>query len=162
MIWQIIISIILSVFLYILKEKRGWSETKYYLVACTSIALIFYVIPRVTTGISNNYNERDDDGGLKQAGMEFVLQRLKSPSTATFISYGNSDVCRELLRTEFNIILKNNCDAVSIEVEATNGFGGRNREVYLVFFKDGKAIDMIDGDATTEKIRRAVSYLDLI
>ena len=161
MIWSIILGISLLIGLFIIKVKRGWSDTKYGIILF-SIVLILYIIPPAITGISNNYNGRDDDGGLKQAGMEFVLQRLKSPSTATFISYVNSDACREILRTEFNIILKNNCDAVSIEVEATNGFGGRNREEYLIFFKDGKAIDMIGGDATTEKIRRAVSYLDLI
>lgn len=102
------------------------------------------------------------DGGLKKASQEYVLQRLKSPSTATFLSYANSDDFGDFLKNEYNLNLKDNCDAVMIEVESTNGFGGRVRNSFIVFFRDGEAVDMIDADADFEKVRAAVNYLDLI
>ena len=128
---------------------KSWSKFKR--IAC--IVVTFLVCSFIFS---------DNDGGLKTAGQNYILQQLKNPSTATFLSYTSSDDVRDFLEKKWSIKLKDNCDAVIIEVESTNGFGGRVKDSFIVFFKDGKAIDMIDGDSDRDKVRMAVNYLGLI
>lgn len=98
---------------------------------------------------------------LEDAGKDYILQHLKSPSSAKFHSYTGSSTVKETIEENWGIEFKDNCDIVLIEVEATNSFGGRERVEYAVFFKDGEPIDMIDADGLTKsKIQAVFSWLD--
>lgn len=128
-------------------KKSGWSKLK----RCGSIVLIL----AICYGVFGN-----GSSGLEKAGQEYILQRLKSPSTANFLSYTSSSTVKKYVLEEWDFNLKDNWDIVMIEVEATNGFGGRNRTTYAVFFKDGEPQDMLDADKLNkETLNRTLSFL---
>lgn len=131
--------------IYSYANKNQWAFWK----KLTAISIVFYICMNV-------FGDK-----LEDAGKEYILQHLKSPSSATFHSYTESSIVKETIEENWGIELKDNCDIVLIEVEATNGFGGRERVEYAVFFKDGEPIDMINADGLTKsKIQAVFSWLD--
>lgn len=99
---------------------------------------------------------------LKSKGVEYVLDNLKSPSSADFLSYTDSKDVRKLIKKEYNIKYDKDCDIIMLEVEATNGFGGRVRDTYIVLFKDGEAIDMCDASNVNINTIRTVLRINQI
>lgn len=93
---------------------------------------------------------------LKSKGQEYVLENLKSPSSADFFSYTDSKEIRKLIKNEYNIKYDKDYDIIMLGVEATNGFGGRVREDYIVVFKDGEAVDMVDASIVNRNTIGAV------
>ena len=82
---------------------------------------------------------------LLQRGQSYILNQLGNPSTATFISHTSSDKVESLLR-EWGVTLEEKHDAILIEVEGSNAYGGRVRKNYCVFFVNGNPIDYADSE----------------
>ena len=142
-----IISIIIAVIIFGYAENEQWAGWKKW-----GAIFILYIV------CSNIFSS--GDSGLEKAGQKYILQQLNSPSTANFLSYTSSSAVRKQVKSEWGIKLKDNCDIVMIEVEGTNGFGGRVRTTYAVFFKDGEPVDMVDADnLNKEKLIRTLSWL---
>lgn len=80
---------------------------------------------------------------LLDRGQKFILRQVKSPSTTVFLSY-NDNV--ESLLKEWGINFEKKHDALLIEFETTNGFGGRVRKSLCVFYVNGNPVDYADGD----------------
>lgn len=80
---------------------------------------------------------------LIDAGKEYVLSNLNAPSSAVFLSHASSSKCRKVLE-DWGITMEDRHDVITLEVEAENGFGGRIRKNFMVFFVNGNAVDMED------------------
>lgn len=137
---------------------REWSKGAKLITIIVTLA-IYVFLPYLININSNNNSIRSGDK-LVDIGTEFVSSRLKSPSTAVFHGFVRSEFIRKKAQEEWGMILPSNCDIVVIDVEATNGLGGRNRTNYAVFFKNGQPIEMIDAsELDYNKLRRAISML---
>ena len=95
---------------------------------------------------------------LFESGKSYVLNQLKSPSTAVFQSYIDADKFRKHLKDNFDISYPSNCEITVLEVEATNGFGGRDRVNYVVFYKDGNPIGVSELELGTTALRQAITW----
>lgn len=82
---------------------------------------------------------------LVQRGKAFILDQVISPSTTTFISHTSSDKIEALL-CQWGVQLEEKHDALMIEIETTNGFGGRVRKNLCVFFVNGNPVEYADAD----------------
>lgn len=95
---------------------------------------------------------------IKSAGYNFVLNQLKSPSTAVLVDYFDPDVMKESFK-KIGFEMKSNQCAAMYDVEATNGFGGRGRKKYVVFFQNGEPIDLCDAEMITRNAIPTVEYV---
>ena len=82
---------------------------------------------------------------LVQRGKTFISNQLGNPSGISFISHTSSDNVEALLR-EWGVTLEEKHDAILIEVEGSNVYGGRVRKNYCVFFVNGNPIDYADSE----------------
>jgi uncharacterized protein (TIGR02145 family) len=91
----------------------------------------------------------------------FVLNRLKSPYTCTFVDFLSNTETKELLnRNLFN--LKECTDATRVTVNAQNSFGAYIRSDYFVFFKDCKPCTMIESqELQSRDMGKRALYLGL-
>lgn len=74
-------------------------------------------------------------------GWEFVLNHLKSPSSAKLVSYVDKNGMKEVFK-KADIKLAPCITAEMYDCDAQNGFGAMIRESYVVFFKNGKPCHM--------------------
>lgn len=82
---------------------------------------------------------------LKEKTINFIINRLKSPSTASVIFYYEPDKAAEMLNKAGHWLPK--CDevcATMLTVDAQNGFGAYLRTTYVLFFKDTKPCHLED------------------
>ena len=70
---------------------------------------------------------------LVERGQRFILNQLNDPSSAKFISSTSSDKIESLL-ISWGVTLEEKHDAIMLEVEGSNAYGGRVRKSYCVFF----------------------------
>ena len=82
---------------------------------------------------------------LVQRGKTFISNQLGNPSDISFISHTSNDNVEALLR-EWGVTLEEKHDAILIEVEGSNVYGGRVRKNYCVFFVNGNPIDYADSE----------------
>lgn len=82
---------------------------------------------------------------LVQRGKTFISNQLGNPSGISFISHTPSDNVEALLR-EWGVTFEEKHDAILIEVEGSNVYGGRVRKNYCVFFVNGNPIDYADSE----------------
>ena len=82
---------------------------------------------------------------LVERGQRFILNQLNNPSSAKFISSTSSDKIESLL-ISWGVTLEEKHDAIMLEVEGSNAYGGRVRKSYCVFFVNGNPIDYADAD----------------
>lgn len=82
---------------------------------------------------------------LVERGQRFILNQLNDPSSAKFISSTSSDKIESLL-ISWGVTLEEKHDAIMLEVEGSNAYGGRVRKSYCVFFVNGNPIDYADAD----------------
>ena len=82
---------------------------------------------------------------LVQRGRTFISNQLGNPSDISFISHTSNDNVEALLR-EWGVTLEEKHDAILIEVEGSNVYGGRVRKNYCVFFVNGNPIDYADSE----------------
>lgn len=82
---------------------------------------------------------------LVQRGKTFISNQLGNPSDISFISHSSNDNVEALLR-EWGVTLEEKHDAILIEVEGSNVYGGRVRKNYCVFFVNGNPIDYADSE----------------
>ena len=72
-----------------------------------------------------------------EKGWEFVLDRLKSPSSAKLISCVDKDGMKVIL-DNLDVKLNLSITAEMYDFDAQNSFGSMIRESYVVFFKNGE------------------------
>ena len=143
-------------------QRKGWSLSIQKVVGWIGFILTFFLVYTISTEVddssSSSYSYSSSDP-LLEKGKEYILQHLKSPSTAVFLSYISADDMRRQCKKK-NISYKTNCDIIAHRVEATNGFGGRDNELYFVFFKDGVPVGMEAESemSTKEEILRLISW----
>ena len=143
--WGYLVFIIATLIIWNYGKNNQWSSTKSYITIVIA-SFICYTI------FGNN---------LHQAGEDYILEHLKSPSSAIFHSHTSSRTVKKKIKADWGIELPKNCDIILIDVEAENGFGGRNRTTYAVFFKDKEPVDMIDADGLNKmKLNSVLSWLD--
>ncbi|MFN5032877.1 MAG: hypothetical protein ACK5FX_11720, partial [Flavobacteriia bacterium] len=85
------------------------------------------------------------NNSLQLTTIDYVVKRLKSPSSANVIKYNNPDQTKELLNKSGNYLP--NCDnvcATMLTVDAQNGFGAFIRSTYVLFFKDNSPCFLTD------------------
>lgn len=82
---------------------------------------------------------------LVERGQRFILNQLNDPSSAKFISSTSSDKIESLL-ISWGATLEEKHDAIMLEVEGSNAYGGRVRKSYCVFFVNGNPIDYADAE----------------
>ena len=82
---------------------------------------------------------------LIERGQRFILNQLNDPSSAKFISSTSSDKIESLL-ISWGVTLEEKHDAIMLEVEGSNAYGGRVRKSYCVFFVNGNPIDYADAE----------------
>lgn len=82
---------------------------------------------------------------LVERGQRFILNQLNNPSSAKFISSTSSDKIESLL-ISWGVTLEEKHDAIMLEVEGSNAYGGRVRKSYCVFFVNGNPIDYADAE----------------
>lgn len=82
---------------------------------------------------------------LVERGQRFILNQLNDPSSAKFISSTSSDKIESLL-ISWGVTLEEKHDAIMLEVEGSNAYGGRVRKSYCVFFVNGNPIDYADAE----------------
>lgn len=104
---------------------------------------IFLVFTSLVGGIKHQFWGSSDSTMVK-TGQEAVLNVLKSPSTAKFISYGKSSKVKPIIEEHLGIKTKDNRDVMLFEVEAQNSFGGMVKSTFFVFYIDGKPIDVVE------------------
>lgn len=159
MIVEILAGLGVGAIVAVIGDRRGWSNIKRIVVALV-LAVLFFLPNFLPDSFLPSQNSNSSGDKLVDIAAEYVRSQLKSPSTAVFHSFVKSEKFREIAKAEWNVTLPSNCDIVIIDVEATNGFGGRNRTDYAVFFKNGQPIDMIDSqELNGEKLRRAISWM---
>ena len=73
------------------------------------------------------------------------MNQLNNPSSAKFISSTSSDKIESLL-ISWGVTLEEKHDAIMLEVEGSNAYGGRVRKSYFVFFVNGNPIDYADAE----------------
>jgi hypothetical protein len=76
---------------------------------------------------------------LETITINYIVNRLKSPSTASVVNFNNPDVTRKMLNESGNYLP--NCDnvfATMLTVDAQNSFGAYIRSTYVLFFKNNK------------------------
>lgn len=82
---------------------------------------------------------------LVERGQRFILNQLNDPSSAKFISSTSSDKIESLL-ISWGVTLEEKHDAIMLEVEGSNAYGGRVRKSYCVFFVNGNPIDYANAE----------------
>lgn len=82
---------------------------------------------------------------LVERGQRFILNQLNDPSSAKFISSTSSDKIESLL-ISWGVTLEEKHDAIMLEVEGSNAYGGRVRKSYCIFFVNGNPIDYADAE----------------
>lgn len=82
---------------------------------------------------------------LVERGQRFILNQLNDPSSAKFISSTSSDKIESLL-ISWGVTLEEKHDAIMLEVEGSNAYGGKVRKSYCVFFVNGNPIDYADAE----------------
>lgn len=98
---------------------------------------------------------------LLKAGQQYILNNLKSPSTAVFLSHYTAQDTKQSF-IDNGIEFQPYQDVMMIEVEGTNGFGGRETATYIVFYVDGEPIDMMDASNVNKfNVREVFSALRL-
>ena len=101
------------------------------------------------------------EDALLKAGQQYILNNLRSPSTAVFISHYTAQDTKQSF-IDSGIEFQPYQDVMMIEVEGTNGFGGRETVTYIVFYVDGEPIDMIDARNVNQfNVREVFSTLKL-
>lgn len=82
---------------------------------------------------------------IMERGWEFIYNRLKSPSTANLVGYvgPNEDVSVKFA----NAIDLPGLSLATYQVDAQNSFGAMIRQVFVVFFKNGKPMHMEDANS---------------
>ena len=143
--WGYVVFIIATFIIWSYGEGNQWSSTK-RIITIVIASFICYTI------FGNN---------LLQTGEDYIKEHLKSPSSAIFHSYTTSRAVKKKIKAEWGMELPKNCDIVMMDVEAENGFGGRTRTTYAVFFKDKEPVDMIDADGLNKmKLNTVLSWID--
>lgn len=156
------ISFAVGLIITIIGNSRGWSMLKKILVTLAVLAGLNLLSTSFFSNfsLSSNSNSLSSGDKLVDIATEYVRSQLNSPSTAVFHGFVRAEKFREITYTEWGITLPSNCDIVIIDVEATNGLGGRIRTNYAVFFKNGQPIDMIDAsELDNMKLRQAISWM---
>ena len=82
---------------------------------------------------------------LVERGQRCILNQLNDPSSAKFISSTSSDKIESLL-ISWGVTLEEKHDAIMLEVEGSNAYGGRVRKSYCIFFVNGNPIDYADAE----------------
>jgi uncharacterized protein (TIGR02145 family) len=91
----------------------------------------------------------------------FVLNRIKIPSTCKFVGFLSNTETKELLNSNF-FNLKECTDATRVTVNAQNSFGAYIRSDYFVFFKDCKPCTMIESqELQSRDMGKRALYLGL-
>jgi hypothetical protein len=82
---------------------------------------------------------------IKEKGWSFIYNRLKSPSTARLVGYVGP---KEDASVKFaNAIDLPGLSLATYQVDAQNSFGAMIRQVFVVFFKNGKPMHMEDANS---------------
>lgn len=105
------------------------------------ISILFVTL--LSCALSNCGTTMSKEEALLKAGQHYILDNLKSPSTAVFISHYTAQDTKQSF-IDNGIEFKPYQDVMMIEVEGTNGYGGRETVTYIVFYVDGKPISMMD------------------
>ena len=121
-----------------LSSYKTWE--KIFLVLLVVGAVVYFLIPSGGDSDSGSTPKKNENTLLVR-GKEYILDRVNSPSTTTFLSYKNVD---SLLK-EWGVEMDSNHHAMLIEFEATNAFGGRVRKSWCIFYLNGNAVDHADG-----------------
>jgi hypothetical protein len=82
---------------------------------------------------------------LEDVTINYVVNRLKSPSTASVVLYNNPDITRNMLNESRNYLPK--CEevfATMLTVDAQNSFGAYIRSTYVLFFKNNRPCHLED------------------
>lgn len=102
------------------------------------------------------------ESGMRSDGRNYIRSIARDPSSVEFVSYTSAREVRALLKEEWNIDLDDKYDIIIFDIEATNGFGGRNRESYAVFYVDGEPKKHMDAsEINGMNIRTVIEYLDI-
>ena len=81
---------------------------------------------------------------LYESGRKAVLNKLNAPTTAVILSYVNSEKMKPFYEEYLGVKLKDYQDITGFEVEAENGFGGRVRNKFFVYYVDKHPIDVAE------------------
>ena len=93
-------------------------------------------------GVPTQKTEKDI---IKEKGWAFIYNRLKSPSTARLVGYVGP---KEDVSVKFaNAINLPGLSLATYQVDAQNSFGAMIRQVFVVFFKNGKPMHMEDANS---------------
>lgn len=93
-------------------------------------------------GVPTQKTEKDI---IKEKGWAFIYNRLKSPSTARLVGYVGP---KEDVSVKFaNAIDLPGLSLATYQVDAQNSFGAMIRQVFVVFFKNGKPMHMEDANS---------------
>ena len=116
--------------------KKGWTSTRRFItsmVCCCALTFLAFNL----SSCSSTSCDKD--------GYAYVVDRLKSPTTAQLLSVVNKDKFRNFIKQECNINLPDGLEAECYEISAQNGFGAHLKSRYIVFFWHGKPIHMEEG-----------------
>ncbi len=112
----------------------------------------------------NEIDEPEITDPFLEKGWNFLLNKLKAPSTASLVGYISPD--EALTRDLANEIGMNGIKIAVFQVDAQNGFGAMIRTTYYVFFRNGEPrVVMDEGDVlkagNMSVLRGALSYAGL-
>ncbi len=98
---------------------------------------------------------------FKTLSQNFVLNRLKSPYTSTFVGFLSNTETKELLNSNL-FDLKECTDVTRVTVNAQNSFGAYIKSDYFVFFKDCKPCTMIEAqELQSQDMGKRALYLGI-
>ena len=135
-----LITLLVGIFIHKKIQSLGINSIMTHL---NKTLLIVFIGVTLIGGIKHQFWGSSDSTMVK-TGQEAVLNVLKSPSTAKFISYGKSSKVKPIIEEHLGIKTKDNRDVMLFEVEAQNSFGGMVKSTFFVFYIDGKPIDVVE------------------
>ena len=104
-----------------------------------------------------------DSSSFDEAGYNYVVNHLNSPSSAKMISYINKSKLRSYAKENWNFTYSSNLDFEQYDIEAMNGFGGMVREDFTVVFWKGKPVFMDNSSVylllSTPESRTQLSFM---
>ena len=99
---------------------------------------------------------------LLERGKQFILDKVRSPSSTVFISSVSSEDTEKIL-TDWGVKLEDKHDVIMLEFETVNGFGGKVREMACIFFVNKNPIDYADAsDVNQTYIHKYIETLKFL
>lgn len=91
-------------------------------------------------------NSTQNSSTYDSAGLRYVVNRLKTPSTAKLNAYIDKNGMREICR-QSNLPIYSGLELELFEVDGQNAFGAIIRSTFVVFYWRGEPIHMEEGES---------------